>query len=209
MTALLVSLSIAAQTLALDAEKATPGYRPDTAEADQFVRSAKSATIAVYPVVIREKVAGTSYNTESQKAAILKLHDAGIRQTIAVATQLDTKELQGDTQWKLFQAGLASFGKQIDEAKLAADYAIIVELLMDPRPVDAWTLFGVHCYVLDASGKNAFSFLLNSHHQLFVNSDLTTRDLSEAGRQALTTKTVHVAIDALNQQMERARAETK
>ncbi|MBT8091181.1 MAG: tetratricopeptide repeat protein [Gammaproteobacteria bacterium] len=83
-----------------------------------------------------------------------------------------------------------------------AEYLLVMEFLF---PVNDQTIFGIQCYVLDKAGENAFSFLLNSHHQLFVDADLIAKGTSEAARAKLMAKATQAGVTALKQQIERAR----
>ena len=66
-------------------------------------------------------------------------------------------------------------------------------------------VFGVHVYILDRNGENAFSFLLNSHHRVFVEADLTVKDSSEAARTRVIEKATQLGLAALKAQIEQAR----
>lgn len=54
---------------------------------------------------------------------------------------------------------------------------------------------------MDEEGRNAFSFLLNSHHRMFARAKLTTKDTSDRGRAKLVRKATAVAMEALSAQI--------
>ena len=93
-----------------------------------------------------------------------------------------------------------ALGKEVAKVKVEADYALVVELLIYPDQNSA--VWGIHCYVLDREGTNAFSFLLNSHHKMFVDAALKTQDRSAKGQEKLVARAVRTALKALKQQIE-------
>ncbi len=80
-----------------------------------------------------------------------------------------------------------------------------VEVLIHPNRSKQFAVWGIHCYVLDRDGSNAFSFLLNSHHKIFVDAALKTQDLSAQGKEQLVAGAARTALNALKQQVEAAR----
>jgi hypothetical protein len=67
-----------------------------------------------------------------------------------------------------------------------ADYHLFMELVW---PFSGGPIFGIHCYVFDQQGQNAFSFLVNSHHELFPVGFVTFTDGSSA--ISISTTTTH------------------
>jgi hypothetical protein len=78
---------------------------------------------------------------------------------------------------------------------------LVVELLLHPDQTKVVAVWGIHCYILDREGANAFSFLLNSHHKMFVDAALKTQD----GQEKLVAEAVRTALNALKRQVESAR----
>jgi hypothetical protein len=66
-------------------------------------------------------------------------------------------------------------------------------------------VFGIEVYVLDRQGRSAFSFLLNSHHQLFVDAKLVAKNSSEEAREKMIGNATRVGLVALEAQIEQAR----
>ena len=79
-----------------------------------------------------------------------------------------------------------------------------MEVLFPPIRGSSQAVFGIHCIILDNRGENAFSFLLNSHHQMFVDAKLTADDLSDESRTALIRKATDVGMQALAGQLQHA-----
>ncbi len=56
--------------------------------------------------------------------------------------------------------------------------------------------------VLDAEGQNVFSFLLNAHHQMFIDAAMMTDNLSEKTHAELVQKATAVGLEALVAQIQ-------
>ena len=83
-------------------------------------------------------------------------------------------------QWQLFKKSMSLFADYLKVHPVNTEYALVVECLVSPRRIvsprrsGGEAIGGIQCYVLDSNGSNAFSFLLNSHHELFTDvSQLT------------------------------------
>jgi hypothetical protein len=198
-------VSGAALSSAADSHKESnaPGFRPESEFADTFVEHLDSSRIAVLPTVIRTRTTVT-FSEASQKAVVsfLKAHKLGLPS--ARKTELDMGELKGQYQFDWFQNDRIRLG-EIVKTQSGADYYMALEYLVPESPSGEIAVFGVHIYVLEANGENAFSFLLNSHHTTLVEAGLKSADSSNEGREALVLKGTDVALDALLQQIEQAR----
>ena len=93
---------------------------------------------------------------------------------------------------------------QIKQSNMETDYNLAVEIIIVPRPNGRLAVFGIHVYILDQAGHNAFSFLLNSHHQLFVGAELNVEDTSKEAIEKLIADSTRVALQALEQQIQLA-----
>jgi hypothetical protein len=171
-----------------------PGFRPESEFADTFLEHLDSTRIAVLPTVIRTKTT-TTFSEASQKAVVdlLKEHKLGVPE--ALKMELDMGELKGRSQFDWFRNDEMRLG-EIVKTQSGADYFVALEFLVPKAPSGEIAVFGVHIYVLDANGENAFSFLLNSHHKTLVEARLTSADSSAQGREALVLKGSNVALDA-------------
>lgn len=183
----------------------TTGFRPQSDLADTFLDQLDSSRIAVLPAVIRTKTTTTT-SEAPQKAAVefLKAHKLGIPEIRKLELNLGDLNENSHGQFQWFQNDEARLG-EIVKAQSGADYYLTLEFLVPKRPSGDIAVFGIHIYVLDANGSNAFSFLLNSHHKMLVDADLTSVDSSEQGYEALVLKATPVALDALLEQVKQAR----
>jgi hypothetical protein len=182
----------------------SPGFRPTSSQADAFVKAVDSASIAVFPTAVRNIGGETNHDRTSQMQIVRFLKDNGLGGGMILERTLDSGKLEGNSQWEAFQTGKDTLGKEVAKAKVQSDYALVVELLIHPDRSNEIAVWGIHCYVLDREGSNAFSFLLNSHHKMFVDAALKTQDRSAKGQEKLVAGAVRTALKALKQQIEEA-----
>jgi hypothetical protein len=109
--------------------------------------------------------------------------------------------LQPVSQWDLFQYGLNTIASALEGYDTGADYTLVMEMIL---PVDN-VVWGIEIYVLDREGRNAFSFLLNEHHQMFVDAQLRARNSTEAARAQMIDDATVVGLMALEKQIALAR----
>jgi hypothetical protein len=208
--ALLLALLVWGPAAADETEKklSSPGFRPPSGRADAFMKAVGSAPIAVFPTAVRNIGGGTSYDRASQKEIVRLLKDNGLGGGEALERKLDWGKLGGNSQFEAFLTGKDALGKEVAKAKVQSDYALVVELLIHPDQSKEVAVWGIHCYVLERDGTNAFSFLLNSHHKLFVDAALKTQDRSAKGQEKLVAGAVRTALKALKQQVEGVRGDS-
>lgn len=195
------AIGLAACTLQAPAHEAgepgpEPGFRPESPYASAFVESFGTATIAVYPTMIRRS-GRTAHSFQSQAEVIAILTQDGVP-TIRASKRIDLGSLVGGSQWEVAQAGLERVADAISGGLGEAQYHLVLEFLL---PVSDGEIFGIECYVLDQQGNNAMSFLLNSHHRIFADARLRAKNNSETARAEMHTKATAVAIEALRAQI--------
>jgi len=174
-----------------------PGFRPDSEYAPVFVKSLEKATIAVYPSIVRA-VDETSHSLESQAQIVALLNEKKMTTAVAKTSTIDPGALKGQSQWDIFQNDMHIIAERLESQKSDAAYSLVMEFLLPPGNQ---AVFGIHCYIIDRQGENAFSFLLNSHHKLFSDADLSAGDSSEASRAILIEKATQVGVIALIEQV--------
>lgn len=186
----------------------SPGFRPASDRADAFVKAVGSARITVFPTVVREVGGGAdgmrSYDRACQEEVVRLLKENRLGRGDALDREIDPGDLgklKVKSQWGLFEMGMDTLGKEVAKAKIQSDYALAVEVVMFSTPSKGLAVFGIQFYVLDRAGANAFSFLLNSHHKMFVDAALNTEDASPKGQGELVAKAVRTALKALSQQV--------
>lgn len=195
---ILVCLGTCLQAHETEEKTPDPGFRPESEYADAFLKSVGKTQIVVYPTVVHIKTpdgVDTSQNKESQKAIL----DHLIKNQIADPNGLDLSRVEGQGQFDFFQGFIKQMAEQIKPPyHLAADVIII------QQPDNHLGVWGIHVYILDQDGHNAFSFLLNSHHQLLVDAKLFAEDNSKKTIDKLVAQSTQIALKALDQQIKQA-----
>lgn len=184
---------------------AVPGFRPESKLADEFVQAAPNATIAVFPAIVRT-VEGTSYDPAAAEriATYIRKNALGAGETADL--EFEPGEAEG-IQYRLFKKSMKGIGKQRDNYAGDADYLLVTEYLLSATRSGGMAAGGIQCYILDRSGENAFSFLLNSHHKAFVEAGLRRSDASAESKAWLVDKCTGVAQEALKGQVAAANDE--
>ena len=176
------------------------GFRPYTPHAAAFVEALDTAAIAVHPTMVRREER-TAVSFRSQAEIIDQLNAAGIR-AVRGGRRIDLGPLYGVSQWDIFQRDLAEVAEAVSGRQPQAQYHLVLEFLL---PVSDDWIFAIECYVLDQDGNNAMSFLLNSHHRIFREASLQTKDKSEEARAAMESRATATAVQALLANIERER----
>jgi hypothetical protein len=177
-----------------------PGFRPATPAETRFLADLGEATIAVYPTIIR-RAERSAHSFRSQALVIALLKEEGTGRAITAHKRIDRGRMWPDSQWNIFQGGLAAIADELAATPVAADYSLVLEILV---PDDS-AVFGIQCYIVTEAGENAFSFLLNEHHRMFAEAELVAGD-SQAARDAMIEKATRVAMQALHEQLARVQA---
>jgi len=178
-----------------------PGFRPESENASAFIEAFDTATIAVYPSIIR-KVDRVAYSYTSRQQIISSLNEDGKAGAVIANSRIDMGALQGQSQWNWFQNGIEAVSREVQRKARDVDYSMTMEILFPPGNQ---YVFGVHLYILDRNGENAFSFLMNSHHRSFVDANMVVEDSSEAAYTRVIEKATHLGLAALQAQIEQAR----
>ena len=178
-----------------------PGFRPESGQASAFIESFDNAAIAVYPSIIR-KVDRTAYSYTSRERIIASLNEGGTTTAIVANSRIDMGVLHGESQWEWFQNGIQAVSREVQRKARDVDYSLVMEFLFPPGNQ---SVFGVHIYILDRNGENAFSFLMNSHHRSFVDANMVVKDSSEAAHTRVIETATQLGLAALKAQIEQAR----
>lgn len=177
-----------------------PGFRPASEQADRFRQEVESAKIGVLPTIIRT-IEKNHILADSPDSISKKLREYGVHNPIAIDESLDVGTPEGRAQWELFQSDLSKIRGQIQPLSEKADYFFVLELLVTRIPSGGQAVGGIHCFILDPQGRNAFSFLLNSHHTMFTEADLKEPLASEEGLKKLADQSTAVALRAFQRQI--------
>ena len=181
---------------------ADPGFRPESEYANTFLDTVNSSTVAVYPTLVRRETR-TAHDFLSQERAAAFINEQQIAAAVTVRKRVDLGAPRGNSQWELFQSDLNRIADALQRQLPDAQYHLLLEFVL---PTSDQEIFGVHCYILDQHGQNAFSFLLNSHHELFVDGKLVAKNSSEAARAEMMARATEVVLQTLHAQLDQARA---
>ncbi|WP_163714626.1 LamG domain-containing protein [Mangrovibacterium lignilyticum] len=180
-----------------------PGFKPESDLSDEFMQSYKQGKFVVYPTVIRTPDS-TAFSPSSAKAfAELLAADLDLNAEFN-ETVLSPGELEGQGQFDFFNNDMKRLASGIQEEGTSADYYVILEILFPPRQDETVNVFGIHILVLDKDTENAFSFLLNAHHDYFAYNSLSAANADADNLEALKLKCARVAFDAFKKQIEYA-----
>lgn len=177
-----------------------PGYRPPSEYAQSFLDTVDTATIAVLPTIVRRDDR-TAHSFASQGRVVTYLNETGLATATSKSRRVKMPQMQRVSQWELFEYGMRTVADAIEGYRTDADYTLVMEILL---PVDH-AVFGIEVYILDQQGENAFSFLLNEHHEMFVDAKLYARSSSEDARIKMIAAATEVGLDALTRQIDMAR----
>lgn len=177
-----------------------PGFRPDSEYAADFLDTLGTAEIAVLPTLVR-RVDRTAHSFASQQQIVAFLNESGIATADAKSRRINLGPLRRPSQWEIFQYGAESIAAKLEGYETGADYTLVMELLV---PGDR-EIFGIEVYIVGRQGQSAFSFLLNSHHQIFADANLFAKNSSEASREKMIENATRVGVMALKAQIEQAR----
>ena len=156
-----------------------------------------AARIAVLPSIIR-RPERTAHSFASQQLAVALLNDAGIISALAKPKRIDRGPLRRTSQWEVFDYGLLDISEALQRYDTNTEFVLVVEFLVP----GGQEIFAIESYILDKDGNNAFSFLLNSHHEMFASARLRAKDSTEAARTKMFSDATRLVVTALQRQLE-------
>jgi hypothetical protein len=183
-----------------------PGFRPESELSETFVKTYKQSKFAIYPTIIRTIDTTTWSETSAKKFIELLKSDLALNVEFNKSV-LNPGELEGRGQYDFFKNDMEKLGSKIQEDDINADYNMILEILFQPQQSESLYVFGIHIFILNNESENAFSFLLNSHHDYFSYNSLFIENSNAKNLEMLKLKCTKVAMDALMKQIEYAEKE--
>lgn len=178
-----------------------PGFRPPTEQAATFVQQVDSSKIAVFPSIVRVvNPAEDKVVQGHSKVALDRIGEFLGENKLGTAEIVDTEFTIGEApkggQFAVFNQTLETIAGQLDGYKGDADYILVLDIIRVRKK--AW---GIQCYILDRTGQNVFSFLLNSHHKPFVDAAIQMKDDSKESEEKLVVECTELALKSLHQQV--------
>ena len=179
-----------------------PAFRPPSdggAEAS-FRERLGEMSMTVFPPVV-QTFAGTAYHRESRPKIAGFFTTQGLATVTESDEEVDLSKTTPRTQHERFTQNMAAFSEYLKASPVTTDYALLLEFLVTPTRSGGEAVGGVQCYLLDAKGNNAFSFLMNSHHRLFNEAELKTQSASDEVRAELIGRSTETVLEALRRQL--------
>ena len=172
-----------------------PAFRPESVLDKAFIGSYKEGSFIVYPTITRTPDT-TTWSIPLSKEFVQNLKSlTGLTMSFS-EEKLDPGELLGGPQFEFFKNDMERLGKKIKEQKEDLDYYMIPEILFAPESEGTLFVFGIHLFVLNSEGENVFSFLLNSHHELFQDAKLFAYNPDQKDVEAMKQRSLAVAAKA-------------
>ena len=187
--------AVSSELDALNKNISNPGFRPESVLEQAFINSYKKSTFIIYPTITRSIDTTTWSEALSKEFAQNLKRDENLTIRLSQNT-LDPGELMGKSQFQFFMYDMVRLGNGIKMKKGNTAYSIIPEILFEPERQGTLFVFGIHVFILDKEGENAFSFLLNSHHELFVEAKLYAYNPNENDLEALKERCLEVGARA-------------
>jgi hypothetical protein len=136
----------------------------------QFHKSLPAASITVFPAVRRQG------QTITYDAAAARTIAAALTAEKVASASAGDVEVKITGPWHMDQSRMwresaTEFAEFIKANPIQTEYAALPEYLLSPRAA-----VGVHIYIVDAQGRIAEGFLLNSHHAAFSKADPKSAD---------------------------------
>jgi len=177
-------------------------YRPasDSGYDKQFQDDLGKIKITVFPTIVRS-FNWTVYDQNSSKRIGSFFETNNLAKINYSNKKIDMSKSTARIQWNLFQTSKSLFADYLKAHPVNTEYALVVECLVTPRRSGGEAVGGIQCYVLNSSGSNVFSFLLNSHHKLFIDSQLKIGNVTTESRNELIKKSTETIIKALQSQL--------
>ena len=172
-----------------------PGFRPESDLEQSFINSYKESKFIIYPTITRAIDTTTWSKLLSKEFAENLIRDeklnVGLNENL-----LNPGKLIGNNQFEFFKNDMERLGNEIKMKNEKIDYCIIPEILFGPKREGTLFVFGIHIFILNNEGENVFSFLLNSHHELFIEAKLYAYNPNEKDLEELKKRCLDIGVKA-------------
>lgn len=186
---------VSSELNSLNKNISNPGFRPESDLDQAFINSYKESKFIIYPTITRTIDTTTWSKLLSKEFARNLKRDENLNIRLN-ENLLNPGELMGKSQFEFFKNDMEKLGNEIKVKKEKMDYCIIPEILFEPKRNGTLFVFGIHIFILNNEGENVFSFLLNSHHELFVEAKLYAYNPNENDLEELKQRCLDVGIKA-------------
>jgi len=187
--------AVSSELNSLNKNISNPGFKPESDFSQAFVNSYKDSKLIIYPTITRAIDTTTWSKLLSKEFAQNLKRDENLNIRLN-ENLLNPGELMGESQFEFFKNDMERLGNEIKMKKEKIDYCIIPEILFEPKREGTLFVFGIHIFILNNEGENVFSFLLNSHHELFVEAKLYAYNPNENNLEELKKRCLDVGVKA-------------
>jgi len=187
--------ALSSELNSLNKNISNPGFIPESELGQAFINSYKESKFIIYPTITRAIDTITWSKLLSKEFALNLKRDENLNIRLN-ENLLNPGELMGKSQFEFFQNDMERLGNEIKMKKENIDYCIIPEIIFEPKRQGTLFVFGIHIFILNNEGENVFSFLLNSHHELFVEAKLYAYNPNENDLEELKHRCLDVGVKA-------------
>lgn len=182
-----------------------PGLRPESLLGQAFINSYKESKFIIYPTITR------AIDTITWSILLSKEFAQNLKRDENLNISLNENilypgELMGPGQYGFFVYDMVRLGNEIKMKREKTDYFMIPEIIFEPERNGTLFVFGIHIFILNSEGENVFSFLLNSHHELFIEAKLYAYNPNENDLKELKRRSLNAALIAFKLMVNREKA---
>ena len=190
-----IKQSIGVELSSLNKYIGNPGFLVESDLNQVFINSYKESKFIIYPTITRA-IDTTNWSELLSETFAQKLkRDENLDISLS-KNLLNPGELIGAGQFEFFKNDMERLANEVRLKKEESDYFIIPEILFAPKSNETLFVFGIHIFILNKDGENVFSFLLNSHHELFLDAKLYAYNPNESDLEELKQRCLDVGIKA-------------
>jgi hypothetical protein len=187
--------SVNSELNSLNKNISNPAFRLVSMFDQAFIKSYKAAKFSIYPTITRAIDTITWSKLLSEEFAENLKRDENLNIQLN-ENLINPGELMGQGQFGFFTYDMVRLGNEIKMKKDNIDYCIIPEIVFEPIRNGTLFVFGIHIFILNNEGENVFSFLLNSHHELFAEAKLYAYNPNENDLEELKKRSLEVGLNA-------------
>ena len=130
-----------------------------------------NTSFTVFPAYIRYGEGDDSYDEDAATSLGLFFQDEDLAIVTLSEEKVPLQETWHSNQAQMLQESAQAFAAYILANPISTEYGVLAEYIF---LAGSGSVGGIHCYILDTSGKLAFVVLLNSHHEVFSEADPQT-----------------------------------
>jgi len=197
--------AVSSELNSLNKNISIPGFRPESLDGQAFINSYKESKFIIYPTISRTIDTITWSTLLSKEFAQNLKRDENLNINLN-ENLLNPGELMGPGQFGFFLYDMVRLGNEVKMKREKIDYCIIPEILFEPERNGTLFVFGIHVFILNNEGENVFSFLLNSHHELFVEAKLYAYNPNDNDLKELQKRSLDAALIAFKLMVNREKS---